>query len=205
VILGNFAFAYLDPELYALLVDQVARSVLREQLIVAWFGHCRQSLELVLQEELGIDHYEKTLRSHSGGKVGVVEERPPEPIRCAAFRRLVNENYDYRCAASGWRIILPDSRVMVEAAHLVPFAETFDDDPRNGISLVPSFHWALDAHVIAPGPDYLWHVSDLLDDRIADNKPLLELKGKRLMLPKKESFWPKSEALEWRLEHLLSK
>ena len=62
-----------------------------------------------------------------------------------AFRRIVSENYDYRCAASGWRIILPEGRVMVEAAHLIPFAETRDDDPRNGIALAPTFHWALDA------------------------------------------------------------
>ena len=62
-----------------------------------------------------------------------------------AFRRIVSENYDYRCAASGWRIILPEGRVMVQAAHLIPFAETRDDDPRNGIALAPTFHWALDA------------------------------------------------------------
>ena len=35
-----------------------------------------------------------------------------------AFRRIVSENYDYRCAASGWRIILPEGRVMVEAANV---------------------------------------------------------------------------------------
>ena len=34
---------------------------------------------------------------------------------------------------------------MVGAAHRVPFAETHDDDPRNGIALAPTFHWALDA------------------------------------------------------------
>jgi len=153
----------------------------------------------------GSDRYETALRHGAAGAGLVAREPPPEPARSAAFRRIVSEIYDYRCAASGWRIILPDSRVMVEAAHLVPFAESHDDDPRNGIALVPSFHWALDKNVIAPGPDYLWRVSKALDERVADNQPLLALAGKSLMLPKEKSLWPKKEALEWRVAHLLER
>jgi len=108
----------------------------------------------------------------AAGKYALPAEPPAQAARSAAFRRIVSENYDYRCAASGWRIILPEGRVMVAAAHLIPFAETRDDDPRNGIALAPTFHWALDAHIIAPGPDYLWHVSKALDERVADNQPL---------------------------------
>lgn len=202
-ITSNIAWASLDPELHALALQQDSRSALREELVVAWFGSYRPQLEQVLQEERGNDHYEKALREGVTSKVGLMGERTPEPVRSAAFRRVVNENYDYRCAATGWRIILPDSRVMVEAAHLIPFAESYDDDPRNGISLVPSFHWALDAKVIAPGPDHFWHVSKALDERIADNKPLLQLQGKALMLPKDHLLWPRKDALEWRLRNLL--
>jgi putative restriction endonuclease len=114
----------------------------------------------------------------------------------------VTEAYDYRCAASGWRIILPDSTVLVEAAHLVPYAESHDDDPRNGIALTPSFHWALDKNIIAPGPDYKWHVSRLLDDRLPDNRPLLELAGKPLILPRDKAYWPREDALRWRVGKL---
>lgn len=202
-ISDNIAWASLDPDLHAFTLKQDSRAALREELVVAWFGSCRAQLEQVFLEERGSDHYEKALREGATSAVGFVGERPPEPMRSAAFRRVVNENYDYRCAATGWRIILPDSRVMVEAAHLIPFSESHDDDPRNGIALVPSFHWALDANVIAPGPDRLWHVSKALDERIADNKPLLELAGKALMLPKDELRWPRKDALEWRLSKLM--
>ena len=201
-ITGNVAYAYLDDDLYALMQDAKARSELREELVVVWFGSRRAALELVLQEEHAIDHYETSLRH--GAQVGLVAAEPPEPVRSAAFRRIVSEIYDFRCAASGWRIILPDSRVMVEAAHLIPFAETHDDDPRNGIALAPSFHWALDANIIAPGPDYKWHVSQVLDDRFADNHPLIDLEGRSLVLPRNESWWPKAESLQWRINHLLT-
>jgi len=204
-ITDNIAYASLDPELHALVLEEQSRAALREELVVAWFGSYRMQLEPVLREEQGSDRYETALRETAAGKVKLQGETPPEPVRSAAFRRIVSEIYDYRCAASGWRIILPDSSVMVEAAHLIPFAESHDDDPRNGIALAPSFHWALDAHVIAPGPDNVWHVSKALDERVADNQPLLALAGKSLILPKDKSLWPKKEALEWRLTHLLER
>ncbi len=202
-IAGNIAFAHLDPQLHALVLDERSRAALREELVVAWFGGCRDRLDPILREERGSDRYETALRRGAASTDAPAREPPPEAARSAAFRRVVSEIYDYRCAASGWRIILPDSRVMVEAAHLIPFAESHDDDPRNGIALVPSFHWALDRNVIAPGPDYAWHVSKALDERVADNQPLLALAGKSLMLPKDRSLWPKTEALEWRVARLL--
>ena len=204
-VTDNVDYAHVDPELHALVLDEQARTALREELIVAWFGDHRIPLDRILQEERGSDSYETALRHGAASTELLAREAPPEPVRSAAFRRIVSEIYDYRCAASGWRIILPDSRVMVEAAHLVPFAESHDDDPRNGIALVPSFHWALDKNVIAPGPDYLWRVSKALDERVADNQPLLALAGKSLMLPKEKSLWPKKEALEWRVAHLLER
>lgn len=203
-ITENIVFATLDTELHELVLQAQPRASLREELVVAWFGSHRRDLDRVLQEEQGSNRYETLLRDSAAGKPCVRDEAPSEPIRSAAFRRIVSEIYDYRCAASGWRIVLPDSRVMVEAAHLIPFSESRDDDPRNGIALTPSFHWALDAHVIAPGPDLVWHVSKTLDERVADNQPLRHLEGRTLILPKDRSLWPKKEALEWRLEHLLN-
>jgi putative restriction endonuclease len=202
-IAENIDHARLDPELYVLVLDERSRAALREELVVAWFGSHRKHLDAIIQEERGSYHYEAALRHGAASTVLHAQQTPPEPVRSAAFRRIVSETYDYRCAASGWRIILPDSRCMVEAAHLIPFAESHDDDPRNGIALAPSFHWALDAHVIAPGPDHQWYVSRALDERVADNQPLLALAGTSLMLPKDRTFWPKEEALEWRLAHLL--
>ena len=87
---------------------------------------------------------------------------------------------------------------------MIPHSESRDDDPRNGIALTPNFHWALDQHVIAPGPDMKWHVSKVVDKRIADNKPLLDLEGQEIIFPGQQSMRPRKDALEWRLERLLA-
>ena len=48
-----------------------------------------------------------------------------------------------------------------------------------------------------------WHVSKAVDERIADNRPLLDLEGKDVIIPDKQSIRPRKDALEYRLEHLL--
>lgn len=202
VIAENVACASLDPALHSLVLDPIAREQLRQQLVVAWFGAFSKPLNALFEEERQIDNAEIDLRKRIEGEQAAPVEAPSDPARSAAFRRIVTEAYDYRCAASGWRIILPDSTVLVEAAHLVPYADSHDDDPRNGIALSPSFHWAMDKYIIAPGPDFKWHVSKTLDDRLPDNRPLLELEGKLVILPRENSYAPKMESLDWRLSKL---
>ncbi len=117
-ITGNIAWVSLDPELHALLLAEPSRTALREELLVAWFGSRREALQAVLDDERGIDRYQTQLRDSAAGKYALPGDAPAQAARSAAFRRIVSENYDYRCAASGWRIILPEGRVMVEAANV---------------------------------------------------------------------------------------
>lgn len=200
----NIAFVMLAPDLFGFLHDPIARTALMDDLLEHWFPFQREQLEAAMHQETGIHAYMRELWQRAEAPpVRQKTEVPPEKTRDPAFSRVVREAYDFRCAASGWRIVLPDGCPMVEAAHLIPFSESQDDDPRNGIALSPTFHWALDRFLIAPGPDYKWHVSPVLDSRIRDNAELLEFEGRTLLLPKKEKLWPKTEALEWRMENLL--
>ncbi|WP_226801820.1 HNH endonuclease, partial [Alkalilimnicola sp. S0819] len=89
------------------------------------------------------------------------------------------------------------------AVHIVPFSETGNDIPRNGIALSPTFHRLMDRGIIAPGPDYRWHVSKVIDRRIPDNGQLLELEGAELVLPRDQRWHPSPEYLEARVATLL--
>ena len=40
----------------------------------------------------------------------------------------------YRCAACGLRFLY-DEITIIDAAHLIPFSETHDDSPQNGMAL----------------------------------------------------------------------
>lgn len=200
-ITENIEYASLDLELYALLQDQVAIDVMSEALAAKWFGRGLQDLIAVVGRTKEISRYEQRLRQVDQPGL-VVAEAVPSYVRNPAFRRVVTENYDFRCAATGLRLVLLDGSAMVEAAHIHPFSEAGDDDPRNGLALTPDMHWAFDRNLIAPDTEYRWRVSRALDVRIPDHRVLTELEGKPLFLPMEARSYPKREAIEWRMSRL---
>ncbi len=200
-LLERFSSARLDPVLLAALQDRQTA----EEAIALLANHylpadhaAQERLRAYLETALASGEYEQ----HPERLVGRVGESRQQYARSAAFRTLVLTAYDYRCAASRLRYITPDYRYLVEAAHLVPFAESQDDRPNNGLALTPNLHWAMDNHLIAPGPDHLWHVSPAVDDLVPDNQWLCGLEGKPLALPRDSRWHPARDALAWRLDHL---
>ena len=85
----------------------------------------------------------------------------------------------------------------------MPFSDSYNDDPRNGIALTPTYHVALDRGLIAPGPDMKWRVSRVFDKRIPDNLPFLELAGQDVIYSGDEKFRPIESYLETRVNMLL--
>ena len=198
----NIDHARLDTELFELLQDERAVDALSSVLAETWFDRGLRDLDAVVGRTRQINHYERVLRTPNGPAL-IAAEAAPSYVRDPAFRRVVTEIYDFRCAATGLRLVLPDGAAMVEAAHIHPFSEAADDDPRNGLALTPDMHWALDHHLIAPDTDFRWRVSSSLDRRIPDYRVLTELEGKPLFLPREARMYPKREAIEWRLAMLL--
>lgn len=191
--------ARLDAQLFELIQQQEAAQALAQGLASQWFNRGLQELGRIAGQCHAAARYERAIRA--GGAVPAAEP-VPEYVRTPAFRRVVIELYDYRCAATGHRVLLEGGEAMVEAAHIHPFAMSGDDDPRNGIALTPDMHWAMDRNLIAPGPDLKWHVSRALDDRVPDLQRLVALQGRPLMLPGQRAMWPREDTLVWRLQRL---
>jgi putative restriction endonuclease len=134
-----------------------------------------------------------------------VAEEEPEFGRSPAFRRKILEIYDHQCAACGLRIRLPlgNEVSFIDAAHLIPFSQSRNDHPTNGLALCKNHHWAMDRDLIAPCPDHYWKVASILDSRRSTGeKELLELSGKSVLLPKDPAFHPNEEGLRWRCERV---
>lgn len=198
----RFTAARLHPALYSRLEQE---SSAREAAALLVTRHFSSSTELLarlhdyLEQAFASGAYEKDPEQLKGTATDSPQQ---ERARSAAFRSLVLEAYDYRCAASRLRYITPDYRYLVEAAHLIPFAESQDDRPTNGLALTPNLHWAMDNQLIAPGPDHRWHVSPAVDALVPDNRWLCELDGQPLVLPREACWQPDRDALAWRLDHL---
>jgi len=165
------------------------RNLLREALISRYFP-------LFLSSKL---------QSPIPDPLSLVADEPLEFGRSPAFRRLILDIYDHQCAACGLRIRLASGNDVsfIDAAHLIPFSQSRNDHPTNGLALCKNHHWAMDRDILAPGPDLHWHVSKLIDPRRSNGeRELADLAGKSVLLPKDPAFQPDEEGLRWRCERL---
>ncbi|WP_168016404.1 HNH endonuclease [Halomonas salinarum] len=201
-LLERFSSARLDPVLFSVL--QEPRKA--EEACTLMADHYLSSdrvvytrLQTYLQTALASGTYEKQPEQLRG----MVQETGQHYARSAAFRSLVLEAYDYRCAASRRRFITPDYRYLTEAAHIIPFVDSQNDHPSNGLAMTPDLHWAMDNHLVAPGPDLRWHVSAAVDPLLEDNRWLHRLDGAPLYLPSSEHYQPDPAGLHWRMQRLL--
>lgn len=197
----RFGAAQLDPALFSAMKDSTTAREACALLANRYLSTDKDAyalLQAYLETAFACGEYEKAPESLTG----TVQEASQQYARSAAFRTLVLDAYDYRCAASRRRFITPDFRFLVEAAHLMPFATSRDDRPGNGLALTPDLHWALDNHLIAPGTDRNWHVSPMVDALMEDNQWLWRLDKQPLILPRDERFHPHKDGLAWRMDHL---
>lgn len=182
-------WARFTQEWLGLIRDASTRAVLRDALIARYFPLQRADLQAGWPSEASIQNKEE---------LGVK--------RSASFRRLVVDNYDHQCCACGLRICLPEPEVtFVDAAHLVPFAESRNDHPTNGVALCKHHHWAMDQRILAPGPDGLWHVSKrIIPRRSRGEEELFSLNGQPLLAPTEPAYAPSVDALRWRYKQLIN-
>jgi len=191
--------AFLDDELFAQLQQPAIRQEMRETLICRYFPAKHDELMRLAGQEEGAGIYAQVLRGQIKKPDCVKEE--DETVRGLAFARVVKRAYHYQCAACGLRILF-DGISLVDAAHIIPFAVSRDDDPCNGMALCKNHHWAMDQELIFPCSDNLWHVRKDIDDRIDSQRSLIDLNGKSILSPEQKQFAPKQQALAWREQRL---
>jgi putative restriction endonuclease len=200
----NVEHVRLDDQLFRAILDPGRRAELRAALIQEYFPSLADRLWSHIESEERVGRYQKELERATRQPPDKARERPPpysRPERDKAFSRVVVQAYDSRCAACGLRLIV-DGRTVVEACHLIPWSESKDDDPRNGMALCRNHHWALDRALIAPDPDLTWRISSVLDERIHGQHELLKLQGAGVIRPSKPRYWPRADALAYRVERL---
>jgi putative restriction endonuclease len=118
-----------------------------------------------------------------------------------AFRRVVIQAYNHTCALCGVRIITPEGRTAVSAAHIVPWSISRNDDPRNGLALCGLHHWTFDQGVVGVTEDYRITVSPVVLEE-ESVRSLLSLAGLRLRLPGSNHLRPAPRAIQWHWENV---
>lgn len=182
----------IDPEFFECLLDADFRERLRVLLITRYFADPAERAALAEFADVRLDRANEL--NDRVARYAVAHRIARE----ARFRVTVVPAYNYTCALTGYRLVTAIAGSIVDAAHIHQFANSRNNDPRNGIALSKNAHWTFD--------EGLWSVTDdfrivLAKDRFSETGPdqllLAKYEGKRIHLPKRKDLWPDQRHLEW--------
>jgi hypothetical protein len=145
------------------------------------------------EAELRLESLEKWAAFEASDKVS---HKVSGQRRRAAFSEIVLGNYGYTCAVTGQRFHSPE-HTEAAAAHIIGKKELGTDDPRNGIALSQSAHWAFDKGIFTVTDQFEVLVNPKARSANVAAFPLLELDRRPILLPKDLQYRPHPEALEW--------
>jgi putative restriction endonuclease len=194
--------AKFNDELYPLLVMESSREKLRMALLQAFFS---RGVHNILLEQAAINHgasnycarllnvAEQQSQYHANQRAG---DKYQGKIRDQGFRKAIVKLYEHRCALCGIRMLTPEGHTIVEAAHIVPWKESQNDQPQNGMALCRLCHWSFDEGLMSVGKDYEVLVSPAV--RQDSNFPghMETLTGRGIFRPRQSSYWPAQKNLD---------
>jgi putative restriction endonuclease len=148
------------------------------------------------------DAVNERLKQPAFGGMADLQARYGEPqlirprLGQGAFRVLVTDMYNRRCAITQERT-LP----ALEAAHIRPYGDGGEHDPRNGLLLRRDIHSLFDAGYVTVTPDLHFEVSRRIKEEFENGRHYYELHGKPISTPEDALRRPDPEALRWHNEH----
>ena len=200
------ASASFDDELFFLLTNTHDREVIRQTLIDTYFTGFKAEIESLITEEQQISEYRRALLLQVEQTFSSLQPLAPteseNPIRIAGFRKAIMRIYDYTCVVCQLHVLTMDGASATEAAHIIPFNVSHNNDIRNGISLCRLHHWAFDNGLISLDRNYEVIVSDFMLERGPTEWLLTTLHGKSILLPDHNELYPAQEALAWHREKI---
>ena len=195
--------AQLSEEMYVAFSDPEKREEIKAAILEKYFGIKVQyqqkqttSYSAILKEQILYDPEQNYARNVKRQ----IEEQPKESreeimvLRSSIFRKAIIEVYDSQCAVSGLKVADAKNRSLVDACHITPFAETYNDSIRNGLALSPTFHRAFDRGLIAISDKYKVLVHPALKDYSRDSG-IRQYGNREIILPQESRFHPSLKSI----------
>ncbi|MBI1184860.1 HNH endonuclease [bacterium] len=197
-------YAVLDEELYVLMSDLKINGMFQHFILDEYFPNSKSkySNPVGWQKKLFDDLEDKILKEpvevYRAESKRLLESKNEEEIfiRGSVFKREVPKIYNNTCCISGMRIDSTLSVSMVDACHIVPFSESYNDTISNGIALCPNLHRAFDRGLISVDENYRVLISNRFTEKESDYSIRI-FEGKEINLPKERKYWPLQENFEW--------
>ena len=190
--------AKLSEELFLAFMNPEEREVIKNAILEKYFGiknpqQVKQQVrysEIVKTEILydpEANYSRKIKRQIAEVPVEIREEFIV--LRSTIFRKAILEVYNNQCSVSGLKVEDANRNSLVDACHIIPFAETYNDSIKNGLALSPTFHRAFDRGIISISDNY----KVLVHPKLKDFKPdsgIRQYEDQPIYLPADEKFYP---------------
>jgi putative restriction endonuclease len=188
---GRFA-----DDIWSLLTDPPTRDILRNHIQATYFSGKRLEVVETVAEDYLLQQAEK-LKKQAQAKFKakrIVETTDGYFVRNRLFPKVLKELYNYSCCVCDLSASLGNSS-LIDGAHILPFSDFHNDDPRNGLALCKNHHWGFDCGA--------WSLNDQCEILVSPKlmNDLVYIKaGQPLAPPKEKSCRPDPEALKWHRE-----
>jgi putative restriction endonuclease len=145
----EFDGAFLSPDLWQLLQEPDGLNALWAHLLQTCFDLRPAGIPKPDPQVL-LDYEAEKLKAEAQSKFRVKKIREASGdegyyLRHALFPRVVKSLYGDACAVCNLAVRSEHGGGIVDAAHIMPFAEFHNDDPRNGLALCKNHHRGFDA------------------------------------------------------------
>lgn len=194
--------AKFNDDLFPLIQLQSSRQKLRAALIESYFSPEIQP-RLWDQSALNYEaaYYSVSLLAAADTVPPYADTTKPTvqlaKVRDYGFRKAITTIYDHRCALCGIKIITDENHTVVEAAHIIPWSISQDDNPANGMALCKLCHWSFDEGLMAVGSEYQVLVSQTVKNDPNLPGHMLTLSDRPIFCPSDSRHRPAQENFQW--------
>jgi putative restriction endonuclease len=194
--------AIIDEDLFLLMKDEKSNRLLLQFLLDQYFPDTQNhfnysnSGQLKMFDEIENKILKENSNSYRKEIKQLLEDKNEEEIfiRGSLFKREIPKIYLNTCCISGMKIDATINISMIDACHIVPFSESYDDTITNGIALCPNLHRAFDRGLIAISDDYEVLVkTNFVESNSAFS--IHQFKNRKILLPSSKNYYPSLENL----------
>jgi len=202
-------YAEIDIELFHLMLEENSNKTLHKIIVDKYFPHKKDDndpsptnyitqISNEILEESTVEYVKKTKQLRANLNDEEYEEE--RFLRSVRFKREVLRNYNDTCCISGLRIDATANISMLDACHIIPFSESYDDTISNGLALTPTLHRAFDRGLISLNGNYQVLIkSDFIE---SNNSPysIKQFEGRKILLPKRHEWFPSTHKIQYHRE-----
>jgi putative restriction endonuclease len=186
-------YAAMPSDFVAFVNDPVSRDKARQIIIAKYFQPIeRLSLYALIGMPVPTDDEIGRASAYEGPEAAQKQGRE------ARFRLDIVAAYNYTCALSRYRLTTITGTSIVDAAHIHQFADSRNNDPRNGLALTKNAHWLFDHGLWTLSDDYRVLVAvGTFAEAGPEQHLLAQYSGEKIQLPKDRSLWPSPLHIAW--------